>query len=105
MTNRLTKLIITALLSTSVLALTGCASSTTTESTGQYLDDSVLTTKVKSSLIAEKNIHAGNVTVTTFKGIVQLSGFVNTPNEVLKAGEVASKVPGVVKVENDLIVK
>lgn len=85
--------------------LSGCASSNTSESTGQYFDDSMITAKVKSALIGDKKIKSGNIDVTTFKGIVQLSGFVNTPEQVLSAGQDASKVPGVVKVENDLIVK
>ena len=87
------------------ILLVGCASSTTAESTGEYLDDSVITTKVKSDLLSDKTIHSGNISVKTFKGIVQLSGFVNSPEQVLKSGQVASKVSGVVKVENDLIVK
>ncbi|MBY0544637.1 MAG: BON domain-containing protein [Gammaproteobacteria bacterium] len=104
MNTRFKKSILTVLLA-STIGLVGCASSTTTESTGEYLDDSVITTKVKSDLIGDKAIHSGNITVTTFKSVVQLSGFVNSPDQVLKAGQVASKVSGVVRVENDLIVK
>lgn len=94
-----------AVLLASTLGLAACASTTTKESTGEYLDDSVITTKVKSDLLADKDIHSGNITVTTYKSVVQLSGFVNSPDQVLKAGQVASKVAGVVRVENDLIVK
>lgn len=85
--------------------LISCASSTTSESTGQYLDDSVITTRVKSSLVGAKDVKSGHISVKTFKGVVQLSGFVDSPDQVLKAGQVASKVPGVVRVENDLIAK
>lgn len=105
MTTRFKQRIATVLVIAVTLLLGGCASSTTKESTGQYFDDSVITTKVKSDLVATKDIKSGNITVNTFKGIVQLSGFVNSPEQVLKAGQVASKVPGVIKVENDLIVK
>jgi osmotically-inducible protein OsmY len=105
MTTNLKRRIVTGLAVAITATLVGCASSTTKESTGQYLDDSVITTKVKSNLIGAKGLQSGNVTVTTFKGVVQLSGFVNSPDQVLKAGQIASKTPGVVKVENDLIVK
>ncbi|MFN7097549.1 MAG: BON domain-containing protein [Gammaproteobacteria bacterium] len=105
MTTRFIRQIATMLLIAITFLLAGCASSTTKESTGQYFDDSVITTKVKSDLVATKNIKSGNITVNTFKGIVQLSGFVNSPEQVLMAGKVASKVPGVIKVENDLLVK
>lgn len=105
MTTRFKQRIAVMLVLLATLLLGGCASTTTTESTGQYFDDSVITTKVKSDLLAAKDIKSGNITVNTFKGVVQLSGFVNSPAQVLKAGQIASKVTGVVKVENDLIVK
>ncbi len=86
-------------------ALVGCASTSLTESTGEYFDDSMITTKVKSSLVGAKDVKSGHISVKTFKGVVQLSGFVDSSAQVLKAGQLASHVPGVVKVENDLIVK
>lgn len=97
--------LLTTLIAFSTFYLSGCASSPTAESTGEYFDDSIITTKVKSDLIGDKAINSSNISVKTYKGIVQLSGFVNTPQQVLQAGQVASKVSGVVKVENDLIVK
>src|SRR3990167_2807785 len=93
--------LLTGLFIMSTTALIGCASSTTSESTGQYLDDSVITTRVKSSLVGAKDVKSGHISVKTFKGVVQLSGFVDTPAQVLRAGQVSSKVHGVVRVEND----
>ena len=75
------------------------------ESTGQYVDDSVITTKVKTAIFNESTLKTLQINVKTFKGVVQLSGFVDSPQAVAKAGEVAKNVNNVVSVENDLIVK
>jgi osmotically-inducible protein OsmY len=83
-----------------------CASTRTRESTGEYVDDSVITTQVKSLLAKDdffKSFH--QISVETYKGVVQLSGFVNSQQEVDKAGQLARSVPGVKSVKNDLIVK
>lgn len=83
----------------------GCAGSATRESTGQYVDDSVITTKVKSDLAADKMTSLFQISVETFKGIVQLSGFVNTKEQADQASAIAQKVGGVREVKNSLIVK
>lgn len=88
-----------------VTALLGCASTSTQESTGQYVDDSVITTKVKAEILNEATLKTFQISVETYKGAVQLSGFVDSPQSVNKAGEVARRVRGVVSVRNNLIVK
>ena len=82
-----------------------CASTPTQESTGEYIDDSVITTKVKSLLAADDFLKSFQISVETFKGTVQLSGFVGSQQAVDKAGEIARSVKGVKSVKNDLIVK
>lgn len=86
-------------------AFTACASTKKQESTGQYIDDSVITTKVKAAIFEEKTLKTLQINVKTFKGVVQLSGFVDSPQEVSKAGEIARTVENVVSVKNDLVVK
>jgi osmotically-inducible protein OsmY len=83
----------------------GCASTPTSDSTGQYVDDTVITTKVKSALVADEAVKAFAVSVETVKGVVQLSGFVNTAAQKSAAGEDAAAVKGVKDVRNNLIVK
>jgi osmotically-inducible protein OsmY len=82
-----------------------CASTSTRESTGEYIDDSVVTTKIKSLLAADDFLKSFQISVKTYRGIVQLSGFVNSQQAVDKAGEIAGGVKGVQSVKNDLIVK
>lgn len=88
-----------------VTAFLGCASTQHQSSTGDYVDDSVITTKVKAAIFNEPTLKTLQITVVTFKGEVQLSGFVDTAQSVTKAGEVARSVKGVTSVKNDLIVK
>ena len=88
-----------------VVALAACASTSTRSSTGEYIDDSVITTKVKSLIAADDFLKAFAVSVETYKGVVQLSGFVNSQEAVNRAGQFASGVNGVRSVKNNLIVK
>jgi osmotically-inducible protein OsmY len=83
----------------------GCASTPKREGTGEYLDDSAITTKVKAAIVAEPTLKVFQINVETFKGEVQLSGFVDSAKSVTKAGEVARGVKGVKSVKNNLIVK
>jgi osmotically-inducible protein OsmY len=85
--------------------LVACASTRTHESTGEYVDDSVITTKVKSLLANDDFFKAFQISVETYKGIVQLSGFVNSRQAVDRAGQIARSVEGVKSVRNNLIVK
>jgi hyperosmotically inducible periplasmic protein len=82
--------------------LLGCAGTSTQESTGEYLDDSAITAKVKSAFVSDKQVNALDIQVTTFKGVVQLSGFAASQQEIDRAVEVARKVPGVKSVKNDI---
>ena len=97
-------------LSAAFLALTlvtavGCASSAKQEGTGEYVDDSVITTKVKTAILNEPMLKVAEINVETFKGIVQLSGFVSSQGAMTKAVEVAQGVGGVKSVKNDMRVK
>jgi osmotically-inducible protein OsmY len=83
----------------------GCAATQKQESTGQYLDDSVITTKVKAAIFDEVTLKTLQINVETFRGVVQLSGFVDSAQSVTRAGEVAGRVEGVKEVKNDLVVK
>ena len=83
----------------------GCASTPTRESTGEYVDDSTITAKVKAALVKDPIVKALDVKVETFKGAVQLSGFVNTEAEKMQAGSLAASVSGVTGVKNDIVVK
>ncbi len=85
--------------------IVSCAATPTRESTGEYIDDAAITTKVKNQLLGAKDVSALHVSVETFKGRVQLSGFVSTQDEKIKAEKLARGVPGVRSVTNDLIVK
>jgi osmotically-inducible protein OsmY len=88
-----------------IATFAACASTPKQESTGEYVDDSVITTKVKSLLATDDFLKSFQIGVETFKGTVQLSGFVASQQAVDKAGEIARSVKGVTSVKNDLIVK
>ncbi len=88
-----------------IATFAACASTPKQEGTGAYVDDSVITTKVKSLLAADDFLKSFEISVETYKGIVQLSGFVDSPTAVDKAGEIASGVKGVKSVKNNLNVK
>ena len=88
-----------------VVTFAACASTPTRESTGEYIDDSVITTKVKSLLAEDDFLKSFKISVESFKGTVQLSGFVNSQKAVDKAGKITRSVKGVKSVKNDLIVK
>lgn len=83
----------------------GCAGTGTEQSTGEYVDDTVLTTKVKAALAQDNQVDALDIQVETFKGVVQLSGFADSPEEQERAVQVATRVEGVKRVENDIRIK
>lgn len=85
--------------------LLSCASSRTHESAGEYVDGSAITTKVKAAILEDPDLKTFQISVKTYKGVVQLSGFVDSKEMVARAGEVAGQVSGVREVKNDLIVK
>jgi osmotically-inducible protein OsmY len=97
---------LTALVATTMLLGTlGCASTRTHEGTGQYVDDSVITTKVKSAILGEPGLKVAEINVETFKGVVQLSGFVSTRTDIDSAIRLAHNVDGVKSVKNDMQLK
>lgn len=88
-----------------VIALAGCASTHTQESTGEYVDDAVITIKVKAIILNEKFTNGVAVNVDTFKGVVQLSGFVKSQADHDKAVALARGVKGVTQVKDDIVVR
>ena len=88
-----------------ITTFAACASTSKQESTGEYIDDSVITTKVKSLLAGDDFLKSFQISVETYKGTVQLSGFVGSEKAVDKADQIARSVKGVKSVKNDLIVK
>lgn len=83
----------------------GCASTATHESTGQYVDDTTLTTKVKTAIFEDPALKSSEINVETFKGRVQLSGFVSSKENIDHAVRVAQNVKGVESVQNDMRLK
>jgi osmotically-inducible protein OsmY len=88
-----------------IAVIAGCAGSRTQESTGEYFDDSTITAKVKAAILGDPALKVLQINVETFKGVVQLSGFVNSPQVVSRVVEVARGVSGVKSVKNNLLVK
>ena len=89
----------------SFVFVTGCASTAKQESTGEYLDDSVITNKVKAAILNDSALKVMQINVETFKGVVQLSGFVDSKAMAARAVEVARGVAGVKSVKADMRVR
>jgi len=87
------------------MSAAACAATPTRESTGGYVDDSTITAKIKADLAQDNQVSATDVSVKTYKGVVDLSGFVNSQSQVSEARRVASQVAGVKAVHDNLIVK
>ena len=94
-----------ALVLASATALGSCAQTTTSESTGSYVDDTAITGKVKAAILQDPTLKVFQIDVTTYNNVVQLSGFVDTAQMKGRAGTVAAQTAGVTSVRNDLIVK
>lgn len=88
-----------------VITLAGCAGTETSRSTGTYLDDKTISTKIKSQLAADSLTQALQVEVETYNGVVQLSGFVDKPETLQRAEAIARGVPGVKEVKNNLVLR
>jgi len=99
------KYISTIILAVMFATLLGCASTSKQESTGEYIDDSVITTRVKAAVFEEPTLKSAEINVETYKGVVQLSGFVNSAADINKAVEIARGIKGVVSVKNDMRLK
>jgi len=83
----------------------GCAGTATTEGTGEYVDDTVITTKVKAAIFDDATLKSAEINVETFKGTVQLSGFVNSRADIDRAVAVTRRIKGVTSVKNDMRLK
>jgi osmotically-inducible protein OsmY len=102
----MTKRIATAIFTATVaFTIVGCSSSPNRESTGEYIDDAAITAKVKATIFNEPTLKSTEINVETFKGDVQLSGFVAQPQDAQRAAELARGVKGVSSVKNDIRVK
>lgn len=83
----------------------GCASTPTQSSIGETIDDTVITAKVKAAIIEDDELSASEINVETFKGVVQLSGFVSERSDIAKATSVTRAIQGVTDVKNDIVTK
>ena len=83
----------------------GCASTPKQEGTGEYIDDTVITTKVKAAVFNEPSLKSTEINVETFKGTVQLSGFVNSEADIAKTVSITRTIKGVMAIKNDMRVK
>lgn len=88
-----------------VTLFSACATQPVLESTGEFIDDSVITTKIKSQIAGDSILKAFQISVETYRGTVQLSGFVNFQRDIERADEIARNVRGVRSVKNNLMVK
>lgn len=92
-------------LAIALVSVVGCASTAKQEGTGEYVDDVVITTKVKAAILNEPSLKSTEINVETFKGVVQLSGFVSSSAAESKAVEVTRNVKGVKSIKNDMRIK
>jgi len=102
---KISRLLLVAVCVGMLASFMGCAATQKHESTGQYVDDSVITTKVKAAIFKEENLKSLQINVTTKKAVVHLEGTVDSAQNIAKAVEVARRVTGVALVENALVVK
>ncbi|QJE03000.1 BON domain-containing protein [Massilia forsythiae] len=102
----ISKRVATAIFTATVaFTIVGCSSTPSRESTGEYVDDAVVTAKVKAAIFNEPSLKSSEINVETYKGDVQLSGFVAQPDDAKRAADVARGVKGVTSVKNDVRVK
>lgn len=102
MLNLITRFLLGLLL---ILSIAGCAGTKVSESTGEYFDDAMITSKINTSILADSRLKLLDITVTTFKGVVQLSGFVDSKEVSDRAVQISRTVKGVKAVNNSLVVK
>ena len=103
--NTFSKTLSAALLAITLVSVVGCASTSQQEGTGEYVDDAVITAKVKAAIFNEPTLKSIEINVETFKGVVQLSGFINSQADIDKAVSLARSVKGVTGVKNDMRLK
>lgn len=102
---QMNKSLATVVLSLVVASLLGCNAAPKKETTAEYIDDSYLTTKVKAAILRDPTLKSSEINVETYKGAVQLSGFVNSRSDINRAVEVTRTVRGVKAVRNDMQLK
>jgi osmotically-inducible protein OsmY len=102
---QLNKYVSAVFLAVTLASTVGCSSTPQKEGTGQYIDDSVITAKVKAAIFDNPTTKATEINVETFKGVVQLSGFVSSQDAANKAVELTNSVGGVKSVKNDMRLK
>ncbi len=90
------------LLAVMLATIMGCAATPTTESTGEYVDDAVITTKVKAAILDQPSLKSSEISVETYKGTVDLRGVVASQSTINEAVSVARSVAGVKSVKNDM---
>ena len=100
--NKFSKYLSALFLAVTLATAVGCASTSKQEGTGEYVDDSVITTKVKAAILGEPSLKVAEINVETFKGVVQLSGFVTSTALANKAVEITRQISGVKSVKNDM---
>ncbi|MBP8168941.1 MAG: BON domain-containing protein [Azonexus sp.] len=103
--NKFSRYLSALFLAVTLATAVGCASTSKQEGTGEYVDDSVITTKVKAAILGEPSLKVAEINVETFKGVVQLSGFVTSTALANKAVEITRQISGVKSVKNDMRVK
>jgi osmotically-inducible protein OsmY len=103
--NQISKYLSAVFLAVTLVTAVGCSSTSKQEGTGEYVDDTVITSKVKTAVFNEPMLKSAEINVETFKGVVQLSGFVSSQAAANKAVEVARRVGGVTSVKNDMRIK
>ena len=103
--NNLGKYLSPLFVAVALVSVVGCASTPKQEGTGEYMDDTMITTKVKTAILNEPTLKVAEINVETFKGVVQLSGFVSSQAAATKAVEVTREVGGVKSVKNDMRIK
>ena len=103
--NNLGKYLSPLFVAVALVSVVGCASTPKQEGTGEYMDDTMITGKVKSAILNEPTLKVAEINVETFKGVVQLSGFVSSQAAATKAVEVTRGVGGVKSVKNDMRIK
>jgi len=102
---KLFNLFVNFLLVSLLVSFLGCASTSKQEGTGEYFDDTVITTKVKAEIFNDASLKSSEINVETFKGVVQLSGFVNSQADINRAVAVTRTVKGVTSVKNNMLIK
>jgi osmotically-inducible protein OsmY len=103
--NLISKYISAVFLGVTLISAVGCAPTSQHEGTKEYVDDSVITTKMKGAILNEATLKSAEINVETFKGVIQLSGFVNSQADINKAVELARGITGVTSVKNDMRIK